>query len=158
MATKGRQAPTATTPAAIWRQRAQGEIKTLPSGAAVRVRRPSLFALARVGHVPNPLLQAILPHLVEPSTDEPATLEARIERYRENAATYTHIAALVLAEPRVVLEGDPDYDAGEIAPEDLTTTDLIWIYNYVINEVEIALGGAEDVTTFSQPDDPGRAA
>lgn len=158
MATTGRKAPPTPTPAAIWRERAQGAIKTLPSSAVVRVRRPSLFALARIGHVPNPLLEAILPHLVEPSVDEPTTYEQRLQRYRENASTYAHLAALVLAEPRVLLEGAPDYDAGEIAVEDLTTSDLIWIYNYVVNEVELALGGAEDVDTFSQPDGPGGAA
>ena len=157
--TRGRAAPPRTptlTPAAEWKKRGLGELKTLPSGATVCVKRPSLFAMARAGHVPNPLLEQVLPHLVENEQDGAAamddpelTIEQRTARYRENATIYTAIAAIAVAEPRIILDRAPDYDAGEIAPEDLSVSDLIWIYTYVMNGVEINLEVADDGSTFS---------
>ena len=127
------------TPASDWQKRAKGEIKQLPSGVSIRVARPSLFALARSGHIPNPLAAEVIKYFAI-SDDQPPKDEAdHIRQYQENAAAYVNIAAATVTEPKIVTALAPDYDAGEIAPEDLSTADLIAIYNYVVNGVEIEL-------------------
>lgn len=133
------------TPASEWKARATGEIVTLPSGTVVRVRRPSLFALARTGSIPNPLAAAVVRFFAV--TDEtPTTSEQdQIKNYQANADAYTGIAAATVTEPRIIVDRAPDYDAGEIAPEDLSTADLIWIYRFVE-------GAVSNDATFQQPE------
>lgn len=134
------------TPASTWKARATGEINELPSGAMVRIRRPSILALARTGNIPNPLAVAVIRHLV---VDEAETITAdqQVKSYQDNAMVYASIAAVSLTEPRIILDRIPDYDSGEIAPEDLSTTDLIYIYNYV-------MGVVIDETANFRADDP----
>lgn len=138
------------TTAADWKARSAGEIKTLPSGATIRIRRPSLFALARSGHVPNPLAVEVVKWFAVDAPDKEPTDVEKIAQYRENAAVYVNIAAASVVQPKIVADRAPDYDAGEIAPEDLSTADLIWIYNYVISGIELAL---EDSNATFQPQD-----
>ncbi len=135
------------TSAADWKARSEGEIKTLPSGATIRIKRPSLFALARAGNVPNPLAMEVVKWFAVDAPDSEPTDQDKIAQYRENASVYVNIAAASVATPKIVINAAPDYDAGEIAPEDLTTADLLWIYGYVINGIEEAL----DVNAGFQP-------
>jgi hypothetical protein len=135
------------TPASAWKARATGEIVELPSGATVRIRRPSLFALARTGNIPNPLAAAVIRYLAVTDETEIVTPDQQARSYQENATVYASIAAVSLTEPRVILDRIPDYDGGEIAPEDLSTVDLIYIYNYV-------MGVVIDETANFPADDP----
>lgn len=130
------------TPAGDWKKRAEGEIKPLPSGVSVRIRRPSLFALARSGHIPNPLAEEVVKWFAITDDKKPENEAAAIRQYQENAAVYVNIAAASVTEPKIIADRAPDYDAGEIAPEDLSTADLLVIYNFVVNGVEIALNDA----------------
>jgi hypothetical protein len=131
------------TTAADWKARSAGEIKVLPSGASIRIRRPSLFALSRSGHVPNPLAVEVIKWFAIDAPDS-ASPEDVTKQYRENAAAYVGVAQASVTEPRIVTDKAPDYDKGEIAPEDLSTADLIWIYQYVVSGIEIALGDSND--------------
>ena len=133
------------TTAGEWKARSAGEIKTLPSGATIRIRRPSLFALSRSGHVPNPLAIEVIKWFAVDAPDSTSP-EDTAKQYRENAAAYVGVAAASVTAPKIVTDKAPDYDKGEIAPEDLSTADLIWIYQFVVNGVEIALGGDTDAT------------
>lgn len=122
------------TPAAEWRRAAiDGEVYTLPgSGRNARLRTVSLLALAaRAGTVPNPLAHQVLK--LEGVSRTPKNEQEQITNYREFAAGYAEVAKLCFVEPRVVDE--PNYDAGEIAPADLTEHDLIWLYGTFVKGV-----------------------
>jgi hypothetical protein len=138
------------TTAADWKARSAGEIKTLPSGATIRIRRPSLFALARIGHVPNPLATEVVKWFAVTAPEKEPTEQEKIAQYRENATVYVNVAVVSVVEPKIVADRLPDYDKGEIAPEDLSTADLVWVYGFVVAGIESALE-ATDNATF-QPD------
>jgi hypothetical protein len=125
------------TSAADWKARSEGEIKTLPSGATIRIKRPSLFALARSGHVPNPLAMEVVKWFAVTSPEKERTDAEKIADYRENAVVYVNIAAASVTTPKIVTDRTPNYDAGEIAPEDLSSADLIAIYNYVVDGIDL---------------------
>jgi hypothetical protein len=95
--------------------------------------------MARAGNVPNPIAMEVVKWFAVDSPEKELNDQEKIAQYRENANVYVNIAAASVVTPKIVTDKAPDYDAGEIAPEDLSTADLIWIYNYVINGVEIAL-------------------
>lgn len=131
--TKGRAAPSAeptVTSAAEWKKRAAGEPQTLPSGPTVRLRRASVLALASQ-HAPNPFLRPVLTfyadvaqNLADIDQMEPP------ERLKAHAEIYLGVAYADLVEPRLVLDREPDYDAGEIGAHDLTREDLEFIYDW----------------------------
>lgn len=119
----------AVTPAAEWGRKAQqGELYRLPgSGHTVRLRRPGLTALAaEVGHIPNPLAREVVKLMSAAS--KPETEADRLEAYLQSARAYVAVAELCFVEPRVVSDRVPDYAAGEIAPADIPSQDLVWLY------------------------------
>jgi hypothetical protein len=144
---------TAATPASAWRRQAQeGELYTLPgSGNVARLRRPSLMALlSGAGHVPNPLSDAVLRFMAV--ADDAKTEAQKLEAYQRNVRVFVEIAKLCMVEPRLAIGRPPDYDAGEIAPDDLHDRDLLFIY------YDVCQGPARALTEFRiQPDD-GRPA
>lgn len=130
----------APTPARAW---SQAQLYRLPGcGHVARLRRPSPTALiARAGDMPNPVLSRDL--LATLASDEvPSDLDEQIAAFRRNARVYVEIAALAFVEPQLVLDREPDYEAGEIAPEDLTDVDYVWLY------YSLCQGGHEKVRTF----------
>lgn len=130
----------AATPARAW---GQAQLYRLPGcGHVARLRRPSPTALiARAGDLPNPVLSRALLSLLA-TNDETSTEAEQIAAYQRNARSYVEIAALAFVEPRLILDREPDYEVGEIAPEDLTDVDYVWIY------YSLCQGGHERVATF----------
>lgn len=133
MTTNDTDQPLSITPAREWNN-ARGELYRLPgSGNIARLRRPSLSAMAaRVGQIPNPLTAEVMRFLAVVDTTTRPTPEQQIESYCKNVLAYLHIAQLVFVEPRFVLKDDPNYDAGEIGPHDLTDADYVWIWSKLI--------------------------
>lgn len=117
---KPQPAPAQPTPAAAFRR---SGLYILPgSGHVVRLRWPGVYALAAAGTLPNPLLDALAGNTV--SSDP----EQRRVNFRRNAEAYLVAAELCLVEPRLVRDRAPDYDAGEIGPDDLGIEDLDFIF------------------------------
>lgn len=128
--------PAAPTPARSWTTIG---LYTLPgSGNVAKLKKVTLIALAAAGAIPNDILQLI-------ALDTPAerlSQEAQLAQYRKNAKAFVAIAERCLVEPRLVTDRAPDYDAGEIGPEDLADRDYTWIFYSFVS------GGAADVATF----------
>lgn len=138
------------TPSSAWAAAAAGELYRLPgSGHVARLRRPALIALAsKIGHIPNPLAAEVIRLL---ATTEPTdTPEQQIAAFEKNAPAFVRVAQAAFVEPRMVTDRDPDYEAGEIGPQDITDTDYLWIY------YSLAEGGAADVAMFRVTDQPTR--
>jgi len=131
MQKSGRTPPAKTeaTPASVWKRQARdGELYRLPgSGNVVRLRRPGLSAMAaKVGHIPNPLSREVL-RLMSGAETQPSE-DAKIEGFEKSARAYIELAALCFVEPKIVMDRAPNYDAGEIGPDDVPDQDLVWIY------------------------------
>lgn len=131
------------TPATLWRRAAKdGELYTLPgSGFVVRLRRPSLYALAARGVDAAPMTREVMRLLA--LAERPQTEDERIAAFLANAAGYVEVARLAFVEPRIAAEGQaPNYDAGEIDAADLSDRDLVWIF------YDFLEGGAGDRERF----------
>lgn len=139
---------TQPTTARQWKQTAQdGELYVLPgSGHIARLRRPSLTALAaEAGEIPNPLsieVMRFLAHADEIGGLTRPTEAQLIVAYEKNARAFVEIAALAFVEPKLILDRDPDYDAGEIAPSDVADLDYVWITGRLVE------GQAADLASF----------
>jgi hypothetical protein len=118
----------------------RGGLYELPhSLLTVRLRWPRLYALAARGAVPNGLsaavMRLIIAERVANGEDAPTpTREEREQHYREHAQGYLELAALTLAEPRMVLDREPNEGAGEIGPDDLPDHDIRWIVEVFVQE------------------------
>jgi len=143
------------TAARAWkRQTRDGELYRLPgSGHVARLRRPSLMALAaRAGDIPNPLADEVIKLLAGGAgsamteTDE----TKRMQLFREHARAMVEVARLSFVEPRIA--DTPDYEAGEIAPEDLHDRDIMFCY------FELAQGEAAALADFRLGHPLGEAA
>jgi hypothetical protein len=121
-AIQGHQTQRAPTPARAW-----GAVHTyqLPSGNVARLKRPAVLALAAKGH--NPVSQAVMLELYDRKA-QPATDVEKLAQITANSQKYLEVLALAFVEPKLVIDRDPDYDAGEIGPHDLDDGDLLWIY------------------------------
>lgn len=109
------------------------------SGNVARLKRPSLLAMAARGtSIPNPLSAEVLRYLTDKGDplgewDE----EKRNEVYVKNAIAFVHIAVLCFVEPKIVTDRIPNYDKGEIGPEQLSDLDYQWItFSFVEGSVE----------------------
>lgn len=128
--------PATVTPAATFKA---GALYRLPgSGHVVRLRVPSLYSLITVGEVPNPLRDEVTRLLTASGPTKQEDPDARHEITRKNARTFIEIAARCLVEPRLVLDHEPNYSAGEIGPADLHDLDYDWIF------FDFARRGADD--------------
>lgn len=114
---------------------------TLPSGNVARCVRPAIIAMAaKLGYVPNPLAAEVL--AMTATTNQNDTPEQQIANFERNAPAFVQVAALALVEPKLVLEGQPDYSKNEIGPLDLADEDYIWFY-YTLSQ-----GTAQSVRSF----------
>ena len=113
--------PTAPTPATQWRRQARdGELYTLPSGNAARLRQPGLTAMImRAGKAPNPLSDAAVRLLAEGSPDRDALALREDGKaqdvWRRHFGAICEITRLVFVEPRIA-------DDWECAEEDCDAT------------------------------------
>lgn len=136
------------TPAVVWSQaRRVGHLVRLPgSGNVARLRRPTLTALAATTNgVPNPLSDAVMRLL---AAAPPKTEGERMAAFRTNNRGMLEVAALCFVEPVLVLDREPDPEAGEIGPLDLTDLDISWLY---FSWVE---GDAASVAPFRVAEEP----
>jgi hypothetical protein len=132
------------THASAWKKASEPELIRLPnSGHIVRAQRRSMLAMAaKLGHVPNPLSAEVMRLLAmgQPSDEAP---EARqVEIFTKNALAFLELFALTILEPKLIIDRDPDYAHGEIAPSDIYDADLIWLYFTYLE------GSVERVTPF----------
>lgn len=108
----------------------------LPSGLVAEVRRPSILALveqAPDGVVPPAFKNSLRDQMVGrkslPKAVESISLDV-MERFMN------HLAASAFVSPRIVPEGQtPDYDANEIAINDLDPVDVQFVYLWVVQQV-----------------------
>jgi hypothetical protein len=124
-------APLQASSAQAFRARHGGQLVELPSGLVARLRMPPILATtARIGYVPNPLSDAVLKELfLEPAAEE--TPEAKLAGQERYNRAQIEVAALKLAEPRLMLDRDPNYDAGEIGVTDLSDDDIRFVAGWV---------------------------
>lgn len=141
MQKQGRAVPAGVSPASAWRRMAQeGELYRLPgSGLVMRLKRPGLTALARkVGHIPNPLSREVL--RLMSAAEKPAGEDAAVESFQRSAQAYGEAFALCAVEPKVILDREPNYEAGEISINDVPDQDLVWVY-WTFLEGDAAISG-----------------
>lgn len=130
--------PTDLTAAELAQRFAKADLYRLKgSGQYARLRRPSLLALVAKGTIPNPYATAITRLLGV--TETPKTDEEKIDLLKRNATAFMGVAELCFVEPRIVSDRAPNYAAGEIAAEDLTDQDLLWLFYEFSQEVDSAV-------------------
>src|SRR5262245_47008079 len=118
-------APLEPTSAREWRQRAQGELFTLPgSGNVALLKRISLVALAAAGAVPNPILYEVLRMLVIEVPSPNTTSEPdQLRHYKRNQKAFIEVARRCLVSPVLIVDREPDTNQNEIGPDDLADRD-----------------------------------
>jgi hypothetical protein len=130
--------PAAITPASTWAKRGQALYELPGSGNIAELRRPSLIALAAAGAVPNPLSQDVLRYLAQRDNGKLISPEQQIAEYKRNAKAFIEIAARCFVQPRLITDRQPDYEAGEIGPEDLADSDYTFLFFQYVTEGELA--------------------
>lgn len=98
----------------------KGEVIELAgSGLSVRVKRPQINKLIAMGHIPDRLASFMIK--ADQGEVKPGDLPELLEMQRI-------IATHSVVEPKVT--ETPDYDKGEISPEDLEDADVasVWIW------------------------------
>lgn len=127
-----------------WKKVSEPELIRLPnSGHVVLAQRRSMLAMAaKLGHVPNPLSAEIMRLLAMGQPDDLTPEPRQVEIFAKNARAFLELFALTVLEPKLILDREPDYDRGEIAPSDIYDADLIWLYFTYLE------GAAERVTPF----------
>jgi len=130
------------TPAKEWAAKTTGDgfkYRLPGSGNVTKLRRPSLMALAARGtSIPNPLSAEVLRYVTDRGDVlNERTDEERNEIYVKNAIAFVHIAVLCFVEPKLVADRAPNYEKGEIGPENISDLDYQWIvYSFVEGSVE----------------------
>lgn len=135
--------PTQPTPAQEW-HKPQGDLYRLPgSGNVARLRRPSMLAMAaKAGHIPNPLTDEVRRFLATTQDADKMSEAQQINSYEKNVKAYVQIAALAFVEPKLILDREPNYSAGEIGPGDVPDLDYLWIWGSVVS------GGMAEIAPF----------
>jgi len=120
------------TPARQWRRQPPTYLRTLPSGNTALLRRVTLIEIATSGHLPEPL-SALVGEVIEATlarqdVNSPEWAEKWQARTADlDLATMQKliddVTPLLFVEPVVVVGRDPDYDAGEIALDDVGLED-----------------------------------
>jgi hypothetical protein len=134
------------TPAAAWHKAARtGHLYRMPgSGNVARLRRPSLRAMSINGvKGANPLSADVL-RLIAASDDTLSrpTDEQMIAAYKNEARAFQEAAALAFVEPQLILDREPDPDANEIGPGDVSDRDYVFIFYQLIQ------GEADRIRSF----------
>jgi hypothetical protein len=107
-------------------------VLVLATGIAVRLRRPTLYAmLATVGSVPSQLMIDVLNLLEEDGTIfDLLPPEVKFLRIRNKFRGMYALASALIESPRLVLAPEtPNREAGEIGEEDISLTEVEWIYH-----------------------------
>lgn len=123
-------APEPLTPTPAGEFRRAGLYQLPHSGHVVELRWPGMYALALQGEVPNPLAQEVLRLMSGAAGGEEGerpSEEELVSRYRKQARASLAVAQRCLVSPRLVLDREPNYEAGEIGPGDLHELDVLWI-------------------------------
>lgn len=125
------------TPTMQWRKQSKEGLEyRLPgSGNVVKLVRPGLQGMVtRAGHVPNPLSREVrqfLAKMGELRTDE-IDDESRDKLLLEHADAKVQLAKMCLIFPQLITDGEPNYEAGQIAPEDIPDFDYNWfVYTFI---------------------------
>lgn len=126
------------TPASAW----GAALYQLPSGRVARLRRPALSALIARGNLPNPIAAKLHRFLSDAASERGTSDAEKLDRYRANIDVLIEIAALAMVEPRLVLDREPQQEAGEIGALDMLDQDVIWIY------YGLTLGTEDEVSPF----------
>lgn len=108
------------------------ETHTLPSGLEADLRRPDAerIVMENAGKLPQPLVARIVAQLNGKPIKDAVEISAK-----DLPQWYTYIDMMVRAAlvwPKIVTERAPDYDAGEIAQDDLDPLDRAWIYQWAM--------------------------
>lgn len=121
--------PTSATPATEWAAMAEGEMLRLPgSGKWARLKKvPILAMIAFAGKAPNKLADEVL-RFNAISANRNANEQQQVEEYKKNSRAFLRMAEMVFVEPRLVIDREPDFTAGEIGPFQLYDVDIMWIY------------------------------
>ncbi len=141
-------APTLTRAQQMRALSQRGKLYRLPgSGAVVRLRRPGLTGLIACGNVPNPIAASVLRFLADsPNPGSKPSPEELREQYEQNSESFVAIASLAFVEPKLILDREPDENADEIGPDDVSDLDYMWIVGTLVE------GAASDLATFQVDD------
>lgn len=129
------------TPASQWKRRT--EIKQLPSGVVAELQRPSTVdTILTNGNLPEGLAQVMLDAFV---TQGNAEWKVKPEDLPAIADLVNTLCRATFVNPRIAPEGsEPNYDAGEIALNDVQDIDRMFILSWATN----AGGQAPAATRF----------
>lgn len=109
--------------AAKRKERTEGKVIMLPSGVSVRVRRPSINGLIANGHVPSDVAAVLM-------SGQTRNVSQGTREFSKLVDLQKIVAKHSVVEPKVV-DGDADYDKGEVSIDDFADEDLSTILVYV---------------------------
>jgi hypothetical protein len=141
-----------------WVSKRRGELVELPSGNVARLRKVEIFEIVATGSIPDSLsalISEVIAATEKGTTPDDQKLQeefAQTVTVEELAQMVARVVPLVFAEPRLVAEPrQPDYDAGELALEDVDWDDRLFAFNWAMGEVGIVADffGTEGVSTPS---------
>lgn len=140
----------AVTPASNWKR--QTEVRLLPSGNAVELRRPSVVdTIMTDGALPEGMAAVIMEGFF---TRNNAEWKPKPEDMPALAALMAKLCRASFVNPRIVDDGiEPDYNANEIALADVSDVDRRAVLNWVLGG-----GEAQAVTPFPQKQMAGVAS
>ena len=120
------------TPARAWKRQPPTYLRTLPSGNTALLRRVTLVEIATSGHLPEPL-SALIGEVIEATlARQDVSSPEWAEKWKARTADLDlatmqklidDVTPLLFVEPRIVTDREPDYDAGEIALDDVSLDD-----------------------------------
>ena len=132
------------TPAQKWRRGPAGELVTMPSGNVARLQKVSLEHIAATGSLPDSLSGLISEVIAATTAGRDINAPDWEKEWREKATQELNFAEmvrlidrvvpLVFLEPKVVAT-DPDYEAGQIALEDLEYPDRQFAFVWAMEGV-----------------------
>lgn len=123
---KAKKNPSGITSAETFKKLAEerkGTLVELPSGIVVKIGKPFVSDMVAAGEIPGELINIALGQKTQGETDK--------ETAAKTSKLMNHLVAKAVLEPKIVLEGEPDYDKGEISIKDISDFDRTFIYTHV---------------------------
>jgi hypothetical protein len=131
------------TPAAKWKRGPAGELVAMPSGNVARLQRVSLEQIAMTGALPDSL-SALINEVIQATIQKRDITSAQWEQewakraeekvdFAQMVRMIDQVAPLVFLEPKIVAQ--PDYEAGEIALDDVEYPDRQFAFTWAMGEV-----------------------
>lgn len=120
------------SPASEWRKRAT-DILTLPSGLVMEARRPDVAALilnTSDGSIPTGMRNMVARQLSGANNGRGAWQPEDINDLAGVVAFKNMVVKTCFVAPVIVEGREPDYDAGEIAFDDVNQTDREFIFDW----------------------------